>query len=161
MNKKNNVQHLISETNNISISDRVVPEIEMTKVPLRAMIYSAILPGAGQFYNESYWKIPVIGALGGYFVYGIVNNNNKANDFGEKYVRSQTSSNPEGDPTLKASRDFYNSQRDNFIIYLSITYLVNIIDAYVDAHLYDFDVSDDSSVKLNPGFGKINFSVSF
>ena len=85
--QKNNVQHLISETNNISISDRVVPEIEMTKVPLRAMIYSAILPGAGQFYNESYWKIPVIGALGGYFVYGIVNNNNKANDFGEKYVR--------------------------------------------------------------------------
>ena len=119
---------------------------KMKKSPWKAVAYSAILPGAGQFYNHSYWKIPVILGLGGYFVYGWINNNNEYLDYKTLYQESQTVNNPAGDPQLQYLREFYRDQRDNFIIYSLILYVVNLIDAYVDAQLYDFDVSD--SIKL-------------
>ncbi|HMS64587.1 MAG TPA: DUF5683 domain-containing protein, partial [Ignavibacteria bacterium] len=105
--------------------------------------YSAILPGAGQIYNHSYWKVPIIAGLGGYFVYGIIDNNNQYTDYKDLYAQSQTVQNPAGDPQLQYLREFYRDQRDNFIVYSLILYLVNLIDAYVDAQLYDFDVSDN------------------
>lgn len=119
---------------------------KMKKNPWTAVAYSAILPGAGQFYNHSYWKIPVILGLGGYFVYGWINNNNEYLDYKTLYQESQTVKNPAGNPQLQYYREFYRDQRDNFIIYSLILYVVNLIDAYVDAQLYDFDVSD--SIKL-------------
>ncbi len=119
---------------------------KMKKSPWKAVAYSAILPGAGQFYNKSYWKIPVIAGLGGYFVYEWVKNNNEYLDYKTQYQNSQTEKNPAGNPQLQYLREFYRDQRDNFIIYSLILYVVNLIDAYVDAQLYDFDVSD--SIKL-------------
>ncbi|MDQ3021455.1 MAG: DUF5683 domain-containing protein [Bacteroidota bacterium] len=116
---------------------------KMKKSPLRAVAYSAILPGAGQFYNESYWKIPVIAGLGSYFVYELILNNNRYLDYKEQYISSQTPQNPSGNLQLQSLREFYRDQRDNFIIYSLILYLVNLVDAYVDAQLYDFDVSDN------------------
>ena len=125
-------------------SDKTV--FKMKKSPWKAVAYSAILPGAGQFYNKSYWKIPVIAGLGGYFVYEWVKNNNEYLDYKTQYQNSQTEKNPAGNPQLQYLREFYRDQRDNFIIYSLILYVVNLIDAYVDAQLYDFDVSD--SIKL-------------
>lgn len=119
---------------------------KMKKDPWKAVLYSAILPGAGQIYNHSYWKVPVIAGLGGYFVYEIIDNNNQYSDYKDLYAQSQTVTNPSGDPQLQYLREFYRDQRDNFIVYSLILYLVNLIDAYVDAQLYDFDVSDN--VKL-------------
>jgi len=117
-------------------------EFKMKKQPWRAVAYSAVLPGAGQFYTESYWKIPIILGAGGYFAYGIINNNNQYIDYRDQYINSQTPENPTGDPRLLNLREFYRDQRDNFIIYSSILYLANLIDAYIDAELYDFNVSD-------------------
>lgn len=122
------------------------PVFKMKKSPWKAVAYSAVLPGAGQFYNKSYWKIPVIAGLGGYFVYEWVKNNNEYLDYKTQYQNSQTVKNPAGNPQLQYLREFYRDQRDNFIIYSLILYVVNLIDAYVDAQLYDFDVSD--SIKL-------------
>jgi hypothetical protein len=118
-------------------------EFRMRKSPLRAAIYSAVLPGAGQFYNESYWKIPIIAGLGGYFVYELIDNNNKYNEYKDLYIASQSPENPLGNLQLRANRDHYRDQRDNFIIYSAILYIINVADAFVDAHLYDFDVSDE------------------
>ncbi|MBL8006746.1 MAG: hypothetical protein JNJ56_04395 [Ignavibacteria bacterium] len=114
----------------------------MKKDPWKAVLYSSLLPGAGQVYNKSYWKVPVIAGLGGYFIYGIVSNNNKYLDYKSEYQNSQTEQNPAGNPQLQYLREFYRDERDNFIVYSLILYLINIIDAYVDAQLYDFDVSD-------------------
>lgn len=114
----------------------------MTRSPMRAVLYSAILPGLGQFYNKSYWKIPIIFAVEGYFVYEIVNNNNKYLDYRVAYENSQTPVSPGGDQRLLLLREFYRDQRDQFYLYAGLTYLINIVDAYVDAHLFDFDVSD-------------------
>ncbi|MBK8551940.1 MAG: hypothetical protein IPL53_13070 [Ignavibacteria bacterium] len=114
----------------------------MKKSPWKAVALSAVLPGAGQFYNESYWKIPVIAGLGGYFVYEWIQNNNQYLDYKELYQNSQTPENPTGNLQLQSLREFYRDQRDNFIIYSLILYVVNLLDAYVDAQLFDFDVSD-------------------
>lgn len=132
----------------------------MHKSPLKAVLFSAVLPGAGQFYNESYWKIPVIWGIGGYFIYEMVRNNNKFLDYRDLYAGSQTEQNPQGDARLKTLREFYRDQRDQFILYFGIVYLINVFDAYVDAHLYDFDVSDKVKVgllKKNLVELKINF----
>ena len=118
------------------------PAFRMKKDPWKAVLYSSLLPGAGQVYNKSYWKVPVIAGLGGYFIYGIVSNNNKYLDYKSEYQNSQTEQNPAGNPQLQYLREFYRDERDNFIVYSLILYLINIIDAYVDAQLYDFDVSD-------------------
>lgn len=123
-------------------------EFKMKKDPWKAVLYSALLPGAGQIYNHSYWKVPIIVGLGGYFIYGYINNNNQYIDYQNLYSESQTPENPTGNPQYQYLREFYRDQRDNFIVYSLILYLVNLIDAYVDAQLYDFDVSDNIKVGL-------------
>lgn len=125
------------------------------KSPTKAMLMSAVLPGLGQFYTGSYWKIPVIYGLAGYFVYEI-----KQNDKNYKYYRDlfrQSVQVSGGDYRYKRLRDFYRDQRDLFGIYLFVLYLANIADAYVDAHLYNFDVSDDLSIQILPAGVKLYY----
>jgi len=86
------------------------------KSPTKAMLMSAVLPGLGQFYNKSYWKIPIIYGLAGYFVYEI-----KQNDKSYRYYRGLFSESVKisgGDYRYKRLRDFYRDQRDLFGIYL-------------------------------------------
>jgi len=118
-------------------------KFKMKKSPLVAVMLSAVLPGAGQFYNKSYWKIPIIAGLVGYFGYEYINNNNKFKDYRDQYDATITPSNPFGDENLKTLREFYRNQRDDFVWYFIIVYVVNLVDAYVDAHLFDFDVKEE------------------
>lgn len=137
------------------------PLFKMKKDPWKAVMYSALLPGAGQIYNKSYWKVPVIAGLGGYFVYEYIRNNNKFKDYRDLFHNSQTELNPSGDPQLQALREFYRDQRDNFIIYSMILYVVNLIDAYVDAQLYDFDVSEKIKLSVLNKNSLMKFSYEF
>jgi len=125
----------------------------MKKSPLGAVIRSAILPGLGQFYNESYWKIPIIWGALGYLSYNWINQNNEFKNYRDLYTQSISSSNPEGNLRFRNLREFYRDQRDLTAVFIGLTYLLNIIDAYVDAHLFDFDVSP-SPLERN-----INFSL--
>jgi hypothetical protein len=122
----------------------------MQKSPWGAVLRSAVIPGFGQFYNESYWKIPVIWGIGALLIAGWVHNNNLYKENRDLYIDL-------GDNLYREKRDFYRDQRDNFTIYLVITYLLNLVDAYVDAHLFDFQVEED--------FGsnglRMNFQVNF
>jgi hypothetical protein len=115
-----------------------------TKSPAIALLLSAVLPGAGQVYNESYWKVPVIAGFGIYFVSQWLQNNRLADDYRNRYAQS-------GDSRDLTVRDFYKNQRDTFTWYFVILYLLNIADAYVDASLYNFNVSDDLSIRFLPG----------
>jgi hypothetical protein len=117
----------------------------MKKSPWGAVGRSAILPGWGQFYNESYWKIPVIWGLGAWFVSGWVQNNDEYKTNRDLFIETETD-------LYRQRRDFYRDQRDNFTIYLVLLYLLNLVDAYVDAHLFDFNVDEDfltGSTRLN------------
>ncbi len=143
--------------------DPTLKKFRMRKSPTIAVLLSAVLPGAGQFYNESYWKIPIIGGLVGYFGYEYFRNNNLYKDYKDQYTASQTEINPNGDFSLKSLREFYRNQRDDFVWYFLIVYVVSMVDAYVDAHLFDFDVSEDKFTKYGAR-GKeyrLKFKVDF
>lgn len=131
----------------------------MKKSPLKSVIYSALLPGLGQFYNQSYWKIPVIWGIGGYFIYEFIRNNNLYIDYRDLYENSISQSLPSGNQRYKTLREFYRDQRDQFILYFGILYLVNIFDAYVDAHLFDFNVSDNFKAGLSKN--NLGFYITF
>jgi len=120
------------------------------KSPLTAVALSALLPGAGQVYTEQYWKVPLILGLGGYWIYEWKHNNDRYREFRGLYTASLDSSPPEGNPRYLSLREFYKDQRDSFTWYLGILYLLNVVDAYVGAELYDFDVGPDLS-SAHPG----------
>ncbi len=144
--------------------------------PHKATIYSLILPGLGQAYNKKYWKIPLIyigfGAIG----YSINWNNGYYQIFQKAYKDLTDSDdnttsyeelfNP-GDlnnPTrysqvkdqLSRGADYYRRNRDLLIISAFGFYALNIIDASVDAHLFDFDVSDDLTFNWQPSIIRFN-----
>jgi hypothetical protein len=121
-----------------------------TKSPLLALLLSAALPGAGQFYNESYWKVPIVLGFGYYFASNWIDLNDSTKHYRRLYAQSITPQTPNGDGRYLQLREFYKDQRDTFSWYLFIYYLVNLVDAYVDASLYDFNVGDDLSLRVLP-----------
>jgi hypothetical protein len=118
-------------------------EFHPTKSPWLAVGLSAVVPGAGQVYDESYWKVPIIAGFAGYWVYEWVKLNNNYKDYRDQYSASITPIFPNGNTQLARIRDFYHDERDKFAWYLGALYFLNLVDAYVGAHLYDFDVSPD------------------
>jgi hypothetical protein len=122
----------------------------MQKSPWGAVLRSAIIPGLGQFYNESYWKIPIIWGAGALLISGWVYNNNYYKDYKNLYLET-------GEIRYKDYRDFYRDQRDNFTIYLVVLYLLNLVDAYVDAQLFDFSAVED----LSTNSYRFNFRMNF
>ena len=122
----------------------LVPDIPSKSGSL-AMLLSALLPGAGQVYAHRYYTIPIIYGFGIYLSSIAIKANSQYLDNRAKFSESvllDTLAHA-GDQQLLSARDFYRDQRDEFILYLGLTYILNIIDAYVGATLYDFDVSDN------------------
>jgi len=122
-----------------------------TKSPWGAVLRSALLPGLGQIYNESYWKAPIIWGVAAWFVYAWNFNNDKYWEYHSLFQENIT------DIRYKGVRDFYRDQRDLFAIYLGLTYFLNLVDAYVDAHLFDFTVTEDFFTR-SP---MLNFRIKF
>lgn len=112
----------------------------MQKSPMGAMLRSAVIPGWGQFYNESYWKIPIVWGVSAWFIYIWNDRNDLYKYYKDLYNKSLIESSNVNSGDYKDIRDFYRDQRDLYAIYLGLTYFLNLIDAYVDAHLFDFDI---------------------
>lgn len=107
-----------------------------TKSPWTAVLMSAVIPGAGQVYNGSYLKAPLIWGLTGWLVYNWIQNNKYYKENSDLYLNT-------GLIGYKDKRSFYRDQRDLFTIYFGLTYMLNLVDAYVDAELFDFSVDED------------------
>jgi len=127
---------------------------QTSKSPATAILLSAVLPGAGQVYTGRYWKVPLILGFGAYFVSMWVKMDNHYAESRDAYAASVAAGveGGQGDSRKLYERDFYRDERDRFGFYVVLTYLLNIIDAYVGASLYDFDVGDNlggTSVKLS------------
>lgn len=126
--------------------------------PRKASILSAVLPGAGQVYNRKYWKVPIVlGGLGA-SVYFIRENNQQYQRYKDAYIALV-----DGDPStidefngrfssqnVLNVADTYRRWRDLSYIALGAVYVLNIVDASVDAHFVRFDVSPDLSLELAP-----------
>lgn len=124
--------------------------------PAKAALYSALLPGAGQLYNKKYWKLPILYAGLGTAIFFVKFNSDSTNLYGDAYtLRTNGETTADrfsaySDADLIDFRDFYKSQLDFSFIAVGIIYVLSIIDAIVDAHLYDFDISDDLSLSVWP-----------
>jgi|TARA_B110000495_G_C22718791_1_gene422342 hypothetical protein len=133
------------------------------KIPKKAGLYSAILPGSGQVYTKKYWKVPIIyGGLitSAYYI-------NESNDLYQLY-KSTYLNRLDGDFTdnlnysdsdLRTLTEHYRRNREVSALLFTLTYILNIVDASVNAHLFDYDVSEDLSLHIQPVyFSKENAS---
>lgn len=137
--------------------------------PIRALWLSLILPGAGQIYNRKYWKLPIV--YGGFLgcAYALTWNNQMLRDYSQAYLDIMDS-----DPNTKSyekmlpigydissrkaqfqeifknKKNYYRKYRDMSIMAFGIVYAIAAIDAYVDAELSSFDISEDLSLQWTP-----------
>ncbi|MDL5044478.1 DUF5683 domain-containing protein [Oscillatoria amoena NRMC-F 0135] len=152
-------------------SVRVVqPESDTVKIasyatrydPHKALLYAAVLPGLGQVYNKKYWKLPLVyGGLAG-TAYGI-------NFYQEGYrlyrkelfynldnnLSQDTQINPNTGFTtaqLRTIVDRFRRERDFMIIIMMGVYILQMVDAHVDAHLKEFDLNPNLQVRIEPSF---------
>jgi len=125
--------------------------------PRKAALYSASLPGLGQIYNQKYWKLPIVYAGFGTLVYFIDRNQRYYMDFKMalldedyqlKYYEFELT-----DEQLRRGLDVYKRWRDLSIIGVAGFYALQILDAMVDAYLFDWDVGEDISLHMEPSPG--------
>lgn len=138
---------------------------KMSKSPMGAVYRSLVLPGWGQYYVESYWKIPLF--TGGMIASAYIGVNNhikysdKVKEIEDFLAESPENENSSRHDLFKRQREVYRDNRDQALFFLAGVYIVSAIDAYVGAHLFDFDVSDDVSMQLRPHIGNtIGLGVS-
>jgi hypothetical protein len=141
-------------------------ELIQRKSYRRATLYSAILPGAGQFYNKKYWKIPIVYAAIGIPAYLYFQNKQIYNE--AQYALVVTINKSGVDSMNKVSQDFLplvqsgnttaiinvrdeaRKDQDYSVLFFLLFYGLNIVDATVDAHLKDFNVNSDLSFRIKP-----------
>ena len=135
--------------------------------PRKAAGYSAILPGLGQIYNKKYWKVPIIYAGFGTLGYFIVFNSSGFNEFKQAYKDFPDYKLDYPYPLtldqIERGMVFYKRNRDLSILGTIGFYIFQIIDATVDAHLFDWDVSEDISLRVEPSImpHSVNLSSGF
>ena len=119
--------------------------------PAKAAFYSAILPGLGQAYNKKYWKIPLVYGAIGTSLYFYIDSNKKYHSYRDAYKRrlagySDDQYNYLDTLRLVAAQKFYQRNRD-LSLFISVGfYILNIVDANVDAHLLQFNVNEKLSL---------------
>jgi hypothetical protein len=124
----------------------------------KAALMSAIVPGLGQFHNRKYWKPPIIYIGAGLVTYFIIDNNRQFQLYKSGYDQRVIDPNATLDPSingystdqLHTLRDDYRRYRDMSVVFGVALYALNILDAYIDRHLMEFDVSDDLSMNVKP-----------
>lgn len=136
--------------------------------PRIATIRSAILPGWGQATNKKYWKIPIVYAALGTTAYIFIRNVKQFNEAKAAYINA-TDGNPLNDTLIpqpyysvkdqpERIRNFRNEVRQNVdytVLFFIAFWGLNVVDATVDAHLKTFDVSDDLSLQIKPGYSQL------
>ncbi len=134
----------------------------MSKSPTGAIWRSLVVPGWGQLYTGDYWKAPLFFGASATLVYIILWNNSKFLD-SQREIDNWTENSSTTQFSLKQKREFYRDQRDISALYLTGVYVLAAVDAYVNAHLFDFNVDDVScSIAASPskcGGVSLNFVI--
>jgi len=130
-------------------------EYKSLKSAHKASILSAVIPGAGQIYNEKYWKVPIIYASLSTSIYFICDNQNKLKTYQNAYISRSNGGTDKyfgvyNDSQLLTIVDYYERNRDISYIITAAIYLLNIVDASVDSHMFDFDITEDLSLETYP-----------
>ncbi len=123
--------------------------------PRKALLYSAVFPGSGQIYNKKYWKVPIVWGGLGVLVYAVDFYNQGYNQFRSELfgvLESGDTFSPSGynESQLRTLTDAYRRQRDFFVVLTGMFYLLQMVDAHVDAHLKEFEVNPRLKISLRP-----------
>lgn len=126
--------------------------------PGKAALLSLVIPGGGQVYNRSWWKVPIAIGIDGGAIGWLVYNQQRYSKFDQIYLDLLNGKildyNGITNPlVIKNVRDNANQLRQYAYIWLILGHLVTVFDAFVDNHLQDFDVSDDLSFEMKGGDG--------
>jgi len=141
--------------------------------PLKAQLYSAVLPGLGQIYNHKYWKVPIIYGIGGTVVFLYFYNKTYYDELNDAYIEVYYMDPPPEEyifrgekipydipGTLSRAKDYARKYKDYALVGIAAVYLLNVIDAMIDAHFLEYDISDDISFKLTPALINNNVFAS-
>ena len=143
----------------------ITAQESVVKIPKKAALYSAIIPGLGQVYTKKYWKVPLIYAgliTSAYYIneshalydtykQAYINrlDNNRTDEFTGTYT----------DANLVTLTEHYRRNTEISALLFTLTYVLNIVDASVNAHLFKYNVSKDISMIVQPVyFSKENVS---
>ena len=146
-----------------SATKEKVPDVIVVKTgpfqpnPKKAGLYSAIVPGLGQMYNRQYWKIPVVYAglaIAGYY---FIDNLNNYQTYRKAYIGRVNNPYPTDKyvgiytiDQLQQLQNDYNKYLDLTVLFSSLGYALQVLDAITSAHLKNFDISRDISMKMTP-----------
>ena len=133
-------------------------EIDFDKLdptaPSKAAFYSAVLPGLGQGFNKKYWKIPIVYAAIGTSVYSYDFNQKKYWDYRNAYKSRKAGYKNDpyqnlilDDDRLLDGAEFHKKNRDLSIVFIVGFYILNILDANIDAHLKQYNVNESLTIK--------------
>tara|TARA_B100000941_G_C28464710_1_gene532859 strand:- start:326 stop:880 length:555 start_codon:yes stop_codon:yes gene_type:complete len=156
-----NLQLLAQEIPKENPQSRKQRLIDDPLTPSKAAFYSAIFPGLGQIYIGKFWKVPLVFAAIGGSVYGYVYNQNELSRYRTAYKRRNAGYIddefieliPDKNKLIEGMK-FHKNYRDLSFLFILGTYMLNILDANVSAHLMQFNVKDNLSIKpqINPDF---------
>lgn len=123
--------------------------------PKYAFRLSMLVPGAGQIYNKGYWKPPIIYAGFGVFSYLILNHHSQFKAYRNSYIAKTTRLRDDPFPqyglsAVQLQRNFHRQNRDMMFLLGAVWYALNIVEAFVDAHMKHFDVSEGISMHVTP-----------
>jgi len=166
----------VKSENGLIIKETVITNEEYNPLaPAKAAFYSAVLPGLGQAYNKKYWKIPIIYAGMAVGVYFYIENDKQYDRFRDAYKSRLAGFTDDefwgdGETAIVSTDRLIDAQKDSkrnkdlSIVVTGVFYLLNIIDANVDAHLQQFNVSEELSlepnININPLNSKTNYGLS-
>ncbi len=141
-----------------SVADALLVYTKGRQSPTTATVFSTFVPGLGQIYNQKYWKVPIIygGFASLYFVFDFNNRNYTRLRTAYNYRTDNDESTVDtdlvnlSDEAIAYYMDSYRRTRDLTVIGMFVLYAANIIDANVDANLYDWDISDNLALRFEP-----------
>ena len=144
------------------VSDTIKKSEINPLAPAKAAFYSAVFPGMGQVYNKKYWKLPLVYGALGTTIYFYISNNKKYHQYRDAYKRRLEGFTDDSYTYLDNSRlisaqKFYQKNRDLSALLTGLFYVLNIVDANVDAHLMQFNVND--KLTLKPDFYRNDFTA--
>lgn len=147
---------------NVSSSQPAIEKQPYQPNPKKSALYSAIFPGLGQINNRQYWKVPVVYVGVGVAAYFLIDNTKEYQRYRKAYTgrlgnpnyvdefTPRSSNNAQLLAALKSQQDQYKKWLDMTYLYTGVGYILQVIDALAFAHLKNFDISQDISLRLGP-----------